>query len=166
MGIEGLLKFVATKAKRVNLARLKGKKVGIDGYVWLHKAVYSGNLELATNKEGLGFVFYFLHNINLLRKLGIVPIVVFDGDRLGSKNCEEHNRAFRREEKQKLANELMIKGETDKAKKMLISSIDINPEMVKKVTDRLNTLRVEYIVAPYEADAQLFTWTVSTTWTM
>ena len=81
MGIEGLLKFVAAKARRINLAQLKGKKIGIDGYVWLHKAVFSGNLELATNQEGIEFVFYFLRNINLLRSLGIVPVVVFDGKR-------------------------------------------------------------------------------------
>ena len=120
-----------------------------------HKAVFSVNHELATNKEGYRFVYYFIQNVNILRSYGIIPIIIFDGDRLGNKNSEEHKRNFRREEKERLAKELMIRGESFKAKKVLISSIDITPQMVKKVVDKLRILGIEYMVAPYEADAQL-----------
>lgn len=155
MGIEGLLKFFRSKVKRVKLSELKGKRIGIDGYVWLHRAIFSGNFELATNSNGLAFVNYFLKNAKFLLDLEIIPIVVFDGDKLGNKNVEDSLRDFRREEKEKLANEYYQKGDIIKAKKIYISSLDITPEMAKKVADELKKLNIEYIVAPYEADAQL-----------
>ena len=125
MGVEGLLKFVASKSRRINLSTLKNKKVDIDGYVWLHKAVFSGNFELARNADGYQFVYYFIRNINFLLEFGIIPIVVFDGDRLGNKNMEEDKRNFRRDEKQKLAKELMVKGKIEKSKRTYISSLDV-----------------------------------------
>lgn len=39
--------------------------------------------------------------------------------------------------------------------KKLIDSIDISPDIANRLIDRLKTEKVKFIVAPYEADAQL-----------
>ena len=82
-------------------------------------------------------------------------MVVFDGAKLPIKTAEESAREYRREQKQIKARELMDKGEINKAKQILVSSIDITPEMAQKFINVLKQMNVSYIVAPYEADAQL-----------
>lgn len=41
MGITGLLPFLKGIQRDVNVSSMKGWKVGIDAYCWLHKGAYS-----------------------------------------------------------------------------------------------------------------------------
>ena len=41
MGITGLLKALKSIQKPTHISELKGKKVGVDMYCWLHKAIYA-----------------------------------------------------------------------------------------------------------------------------
>lgn len=53
MGIQGLLPLLKCIQQEIHLKDLepKGQIIGIDGYVWLHRGVFSCALELATGKN-------------------------------------------------------------------------------------------------------------------
>ena len=53
MGIKGLLLFLKDYYIKTELDELKNKKIGIDGYVWLHKGIYANCLDIVDNKEDL-----------------------------------------------------------------------------------------------------------------
>lgn len=140
MGIKGFFSFFGSLLSPVNLNSLKNKTIGVDCFIWLHKAVYCG-LELATNKNGNKFVNYIINNIKHLRSFGIKLVIIFDGDKVGLKRRE----IIRRKNQ--------IKNNSDK--KSIIKNLDIDYNMIYKVIKILKILNIDYIVAPYEADAEL-----------
>jgi exonuclease-1 len=155
MGIKGLLIFLKDYYIKTQLDELKNKKIGIDGYVWIHKGIYSNNYDIADNKLSLSYVYYFIKNIKKLLKYNIIPIVVFDGRKLGIKNKEEDKREYKRNEMIKKANKYKEENNYLLYKKTKIKSIDITHNMVKKIIYFLNIYNIEYIIAPHESDAQL-----------
>jgi len=91
----------------------------------------------------------------MLRHFGVHPYVVFDGDNLPSKKMTEDDRAKRRETSRKLALDLLASGKTTQALQEAQKCIDITPDMACELISELQRLDVPYVVAPYEADAQL-----------
>ena len=49
MGIQGLLPNLASITKTVHLRDFANLRVGVDAYVWLHKATYCCSYELCNN---------------------------------------------------------------------------------------------------------------------
>ena len=49
MGVQNLLPLLAPVSSRVNLQSLKGKKVAVDGFVWLHRGAFGCAKELVNN---------------------------------------------------------------------------------------------------------------------
>lgn len=91
----------------------------------------------------------------MLMHFGIIPYIVFDGDYLPSKCLTEIERASKREESRKLGLELQRLGKTSQARLELQKAVDVTPEMAGQFIEKLKSLGVKYIVAPYEADAEL-----------
>lgn len=91
----------------------------------------------------------------MLIHFGIIPYIVFDGDYLPSKRITEIERASKREESRKLGLELQRLGKTSSARLELQKAVDVTPEMAGQFIEKLKNLGVKYLVAPYEADAQL-----------
>lgn len=81
--------------------------------------------------------------------------MVFDGDFLPSKAMTEASRAKSRDEKKKLAQDLLKAGKPSQAAQEFQKCIDVTPEMAAAVIQHLKDLEVDYVVAPYEADSQL-----------
>lgn len=81
--------------------------------------------------------------------------MVFDGDYLPSKAATEASREKSRDEKKKLALELLKAGKPAQAAQEFQKCIDITPEMASAVIQKLKEMNIDYVVAPYEADAQL-----------
>lgn len=50
---------------------------------------------------------------------------------------------------------MMANGDFAGATRKFIEGIEITPDMIHSIIMELRTLKVEFIVAPYEADAQL-----------
>ncbi len=96
-----------------------------------------------------------MSRVRMLIHFGIVPYLVFDGDYLPSKAATEIGRAKRREESKKLGLELHKLGKTSQAHLELQKAVDVTPEMARQFIEELKQIGVQYIVAPYEADAQL-----------
>lgn len=114
----------------------------------------------------------------------MIPVFVFDGDRLPAKAATEAERRAARAAARRRGLALLAEGNSRAARKELAKSIDVTPEMAQKLIQvrgrtpyhaegdhgpDLRTLhttppgplqllvheRIEFIVAPYEADAQL-----------
>ena len=96
-----------------------------------------------------------MHRIKMLRHYGVEPYVVFDGDYLPSKLRTEDSRASKRAEY--LSSGLRFHAQNNKAKanEQFQKCIDITPEMAYRFILALRREGTAYVVAPYEADAQL-----------
>lgn len=91
----------------------------------------------------------------MLIHFGIIPYMVFDGDYLPSKAVTEMDRAKRREESKRKGLELYRLNKPSQAHLELQKAVDVTPEMARQLIDELKKIGVQYVVAPYEADAQL-----------
>jgi exonuclease-1 len=49
MGIEGLLRVLSSITNKKHLREYEGKRVAVDGYCWLHKAMYMLTPEIIEN---------------------------------------------------------------------------------------------------------------------
>jgi exonuclease-1 len=155
MGIQGLLPVLKEIQSPIDLSQLSGESVAVDAYVWLHKGAFSCAFELATGKPTLKYVDYCMRKVNQLKQNRIWPIIVFDGGKLPMKKRTEVERHQIRTERMKKGKEMLEKGDKTKACEYFQTSIDITPEMAYEWIKVLRKEGVEYVVAPYEADAQL-----------
>ena len=56
MGINGLLKNTRSVGKKKHITQYKNKKVAVDGYSWMHKALYKCSLEIYNDKNIDGII--------------------------------------------------------------------------------------------------------------
>lgn len=91
----------------------------------------------------------------MLIHFGVIPYVVFDGDYLPSKAATEVERAKRREESKRKGLELYRLKKPSQAHLELQKAVDVTPDMARQLIEELKKAGVQYVVAPYEADAQL-----------
>lgn len=96
-----------------------------------------------------------MNRVGMLIHCGVTPYLVFDGDYLPSKAATEAERAKRREESKRLGLELHRMGKISQAHLELQKAIDVTPDMARQLIEELKHAGVQYVVAPYEADAQL-----------
>lgn len=101
------------------------------------------------------YINAFLHRVKMLRHFGVKPYIVFDGDFLPSKAATEESRAKKRDERRKLAHELIQAGKPSQAVQEFQKCIDVTPQMACNIMHHLDHMDIPYVVAPYEADAQL-----------
>lgn len=158
MGVKDLLKFMKPYIEPVHIKKYNGKRVGIDAYSWLHKGAYSCSMEICLNSNSekkLRYLDYFMHRINLLRHYKITPVVVFDGGNIPCKAGTEQDRYRKRKANRELAMEKLKEGNANAATEFFQRAISITPLMAHQLIQILRSENIEFLVAPYEADAQL-----------
>ncbi|POV94766.1 hypothetical protein PSTT_16672, partial [Puccinia striiformis] len=155
MGIQGLLPFLRSIQRESHLKHWAGKTLAIDGYVWLHRGAYHCAQELCLGSPTKKHVEYFVQKIKLLHAFGVTAYVVFDGDHLPSKKITEDDRENRRRTALTNANRLLAQGDQKKAREEFVKAVDVTPQLAYDVILALRSMGVKYVVAPYEADAQL-----------
>lgn len=96
-----------------------------------------------------------MHRVRMCLHFGVTPYLVFDGDFLPSKRSTEESRAKRREDTKKAGLELLKAGKRSQAHLELQKAIDVTPEMARHLIEELKKAGMPYVVAPYEADAQM-----------
>ena len=101
------------------------------------------------------FVDFAMSRVRMLIHFGVVPYMVFDGDYLPSKAATELQRSKKRETSRKVGLELHRMEKFSQAHLELQKAVDVTPEMARQLIDELIRQGVQYVVAPYEADAQL-----------
>ncbi|XP_031406251.1 exonuclease 1 isoform X2 [Punica granatum] len=158
MGIKDLLRFMKPYIEPIHIEKYAGKRVGIDAYSWLHKGAYSCSMELCLNSEGdkkLQFLNYFMHRIQLLRHYKVTPVVVFDGGSIPCKAATEDERQRRRKANRELAMQKLNEGDVKAASELFQRGVSITPAIAHQLIKILRSENIEFVVAPYEADAQL-----------
>ncbi|OAA73454.1 DNA repair protein (XPGC)/ Rad [Cordyceps fumosorosea ARSEF 2679] len=155
MGVSGLLPLLKSIQKPTELKKCDGQTLGVDAYGWLHRAAFCCAVELGQGKPTTKYVTAAMHRVRMLLHFGVKPYMVFDGDYLPSKAATELSRAKNREEKKKLADDLMKAGKPGQAAQEFQKCVDVTPEMAATLIQELKKMDIPCIVAPYEADAQL-----------
>ncbi|CAM0910547.1 unnamed protein product [Alopecurus aequalis] len=142
----------------VHIKKYAGQRVGIDAYSWLHKGAYSCSMELCMDPRSAGarrYISYFMHHVNLLRHHKVVPVVVFDGGSMPCKSGTDKDRHKKRELSLVLGKEKLEQGNTAAAIDFFRKAVQITPSMAYQLIQILRSENIEFVVAPYEADAQL-----------
>ncbi len=112
-----------------------------------------------------------MERIRILRQHNIEPFVVFDGGPLPAKQGTEVGRKQKREENLARGKALAAEGKHAQAREFYVKCVDVTPQMAFQVIkvrsyecilgfrdhlpQALRAETVKYIVAPYEADAQM-----------
>ncbi|XP_021946238.1 exonuclease 1 isoform X2 [Folsomia candida] len=155
MGITGLLPLLKKASGSCNIRKFSGCTVAIDAYCWLHKGAFGCAAQLGKGEQTTAYISYCVKYINVLLSHNIRPIVVLDGQNLPSKAGTEKKRREKREENRKNAKEFLRKGMNKEAWECFTRCVDITPAMARAFIKVLRDMKIDYIVAPYEADAQL-----------
>jgi len=93
--------------------------------------------------------------IKLLQAYNITPIFVFDGSTLPLKEETVKKRNSEKEKNRELGDQLLREGNLEGAKQMFSRAMFIKSSMTYKLIDFLEYIHIQYIVSPYEADAQI-----------
>lgn len=96
-----------------------------------------------------------MHRVRMLLHFGATPVMVFDGAALPMKAGTHTERRERRETALGKAEQALAEGNRRLAEEWYQKACPVTPEMARRVIRQLRKINVEYIVAPYEADAQL-----------
>ncbi|CAD6564872.1 MAG: Rad2 nuclease [Alectoria sarmentosa] len=155
MGISGLLPLLKSIQKPCNLKKFAGETVGVDAYGWLHRGTVACAIDLALGKPTTKHIDFSMHRVRMLIHFGVIPYIVFDGDFLPSKAATEVERAKRREESKRKGLEFYRLNKPSQAHLELQKAVDVTPEMARQLIEELKKAGIQYVVAPYEADAQL-----------
>ncbi|DBA80982.1 TPA: hypothetical protein ACH3X2_007192 [Trebouxia sp. C0005] len=91
----------------------------------------------------------------MLQQCGVQPIIVFDGGRLPMKAAEEGSRSRARKENKDKAAAHLKAGNKQAAYECYQRAVDISPATANDFAKALKVAGVEFIVAPFEADAQM-----------
>ncbi|KAJ1921682.1 hypothetical protein H4219_000414 [Mycoemilia scoparia] len=155
MGITGLLPLLREAQVQSHIRELAGHTVGIDTYVWLYKGSFSCATELALGNPTRLYIDYVMRKVHLLRNANVTPYLVFDGGNLPSKQVTEDERAVRKKRNFEEGMRLWNGPNRKPAFEYFQRALEVTPDMAKAVIEELKREGVQYIVAPYEADAQL-----------
>ncbi|KAI1305026.1 hypothetical protein F5Y03DRAFT_162278 [Xylaria venustula] len=151
----GLLPLLKSIHRPTELKKFEGVTFGVDAYGWLHRGAISCAIELAQGKPTRKYVDFAMNRVRMVKHFGVTPYMVFDGDFLPSKAGTEASRSKRREDGRKIGLELLKAGKPSQAYQELQKAIDVTPEMARDLIEALKKANIPYVVAPYEADAQL-----------
>ncbi|KAE8153981.1 PIN domain-like protein [Aspergillus avenaceus] len=155
MGIKGLHGLLKSIQKPCHLKKFSGQTLGVDAYGWLHRGTVACSVDLVLDRPTTKHVDFVLNRVRMLIFFGVTPYLVFDGDNLPSKAGTESDRHRRRQESKTLGLELQRKGRTAEAYQEFQKAVDVTPLMARQLIEELKKMNVQYVVAPYEADAQL-----------
>ena len=115
------------------------------------------------------FIDFCMSRIQLLQSFNVKPILVFDGANLPMKSHQEKIRSLcttryesisnacysaRQQSRDKVYN-LLASGNIQAANSQIQKAMDVTPQMAASLMRELQRCKVEYVVAPYEADAQM-----------
>ncbi|KAJ9523497.1 hypothetical protein QJQ45_007204 [Haematococcus lacustris] len=164
MGIKKLLEILKPITSERHLRSYRGKRVAVDAYAWLYMGAYACSTELFRGTYTDKFVSFCMSRIQLMQKHGIEPVVVFDGCDLPMKNDEQDERRRRvyqrkmgwakSKYRESALTHLKI-GDLEAAEKDMQRCVTVTTAMAKQLIEALKDKGVAFVVAPYEADAQM-----------
>ena len=159
MGVSGLLPCFRGSTKEVHVSKYANQVVAIDGYAWLHRGVHACAAELGAGGTSDKHIEFCMGRVALLLHYKVRPLLVFDGGALPAKAAQEATRRGRREHARAMAAQKARENAHEEARRWYAKCVDVTPAMAAALVDacvaRWGRERVDFLVAPYEADAQL-----------
>lgn len=163
MAIKGLLSFIRPSIEKEHLSKYQNKKIAVDASCLLYQGAYACSEDLCLGFSVEPMLKFFTSRMKLLMSYQIIPLVVFDGSPLPIKSQTLARRNQLREQSFNKALLLLRKrkeGTRDielerKIRKEFNKSVKITPQMCKSAMLILDEMQIEYLVAPFESDAQL-----------
>ena len=153
MGVPGLLTHLGPLLRSTNIfTAAAGKTIGVDGHVWLHSMAYHWAGDIVNDGNYLPLAKEFCQRAQYVRGQGVELLFVFDGAPTPAKRTTDAARQRKRAEayaKVMHGNSAVLSAGAIKA------AIKLGWPAVKAVVAELRKLGLPYIIAPYEADAQL-----------
>lgn len=157
MGVDSLAKTLAAASVRCMLfAHFHGRVVGVDASVLLHIVLARHAIDVVTRSDYASVAAEFMMHMRELISAGASPLVVFDNPEAKFKPKSRVDAA--RARKRQLALEKVKAGELDETVELAAAcaaAVHTTPALVDAVILELRAANVPYIVAPFEADAQL-----------
>lgn len=127
----------------------------VDTNGWIHRACYSCADKIYMNEPTELYINYCINLCKLLQKYKIIPILVFDGQSLPAKSQTKLQRKQRKQQIRESIEELLRAGHESRARFLMRQCVDVTFDMVRKVIERCRQEKIDYLVSPYEADAQI-----------
>ena len=131
----------------------------------LHRGTYCCSEELCLGRNTDKYLGVTRKMISMLQANGVTPIFVIDGDDLPAKEGENADRkksewncpliSRNRQNHLEEGKRLYALGRRAEAVDHFRQGVVVTTEMIKRFLLLLNSLRIAYIIAPYEADSEL-----------
>lgn len=155
MGIEGLLSFLKPIITKSHISSFENQTVAIDAMSWLYRGSYSCSYELNMNIKTKDYLHFINKCLQMLKRHKIKPLMVFDGRSLFVKKKTEEQRKKVKKANIEKAQGFLEKGDEREARKYFSRAIKITKEMIYNAIDLCRQMKVDFILAPYESDAQI-----------
>ena len=159
MGIPGLLRELnALVGRDAHISTYSGKRVAIDASGWLHRACYSCALELLQSPSTFtGHLTLLRSFLALLAAHDISPFLVFDGAQLPAKANTAAARDALKTYHRNLALQYLhgVPPNPELALLHAQKAMTVTGDATARFVALARELSINFIVAPYEADAQL-----------
>lgn len=112
-------------------------------------------MEICRGNQTKAYVDYCVHRIRMLLHFNVMPVLVFDGADLPMKADTHAERRVAREKALAEAEASYARGDRSTAAQLYQRACPVTSEMARHVIRQCRQMNVEYVVAPFEADAQL-----------
>ena len=91
--------------------------------------------------------------LRMLKTKGVKPICIFDGFHLQAKKATEDERSAVKKKNLELGKDADNQGNSEDARKHFTRSLVLRTKMIDVFMDILKEIEVQFIIAPFEADA-------------
>ncbi|KYO01388.1 putative exonuclease I [Plasmodium gaboni] len=159
MGISNLLQFLKPIIKNSHISKYENEVVGVDIMCWIHRGLISCAYDIATDQYNDSYLSFIEKMLVPIFNHNIKVVFVFDGEELPEKKKENMIRKNRREKAKMELKEIISKVKNPRTNEMVlkkcIQAISVSKEIIDSVKDFCKKKNIDYIISPYEADAQL-----------
>jgi 5'-3' exonuclease len=155
MGIQGLLPHLRGITVARHLSEFRGQRAAVDTFGWLHRGCHHHATAVVREGDFSAVVRFCLRRVDLLLLHGVEPLLVFDGSPLPLKAGTEEVRRASRELHRAEADRLFAEGRAAEAEDEYARAVDVTSAMARALQVELRRRGVPFLVAPFEADAQL-----------
>lgn len=155
MGIKGLLKHLSPIRVRRHISEFSKLRAVYDGSIGLHDGLYSCGSDLIYNKPCASYLKKCMRVVDMAQHFNIKITIVIDGANLPSKQRTHIKRQGERDQHLAKAKEAEANGDKKLAEKHYASATPVSSRMIFNWVELLRSKNVEYVIAPFESDAQI-----------
>ena len=163
MGISGFHQYTKQYLEHKHVREFSKLRIGVDASAWLHRGSVSYAWDIHNKSEPWNqlqgakppWVEFPLRMLNMLMSHDIQPVLVFDGRSSPAKAPTSKARREKKDRARQKALNLLEEGRAGLAARIMQQAFDVTRDMARDLIGELKARQIEFVVAPYEADAQL-----------